>query len=72
MSKLLEMMKKSENEINEMFDSGMFNELAIGYALIALKLLKTDKSFLEPFEECIKRAFSDYDAATARRIYNNS
>ena len=72
MSNFFEMIKKPENEINEMFDSGMFNDLAIGYALIALKLLKADKSFLESFEECIKRAFSDYDAATARRIYNNS
>ena len=59
-------------EKDEMFNSGIFNDVAIGYGKIALEAMGKDKDgkFLYRFEEAMKNAFSEFDAESARRIYN--
>lgn len=62
------MMKK--DEVDDMFNSGIFNEIAIGYGKIALEMLGIDSKFLGEFERAMKRAFDLHTTDYARKIYN--
>lgn len=64
-----DMIQKSEEEINAMFNSGMFNEIAIGYAEIALQIMGYKKADLQKFEKQMKYAFDDFTADEARKKY---
>lgn len=66
---IFEMLKKSEEEINEMFNSGMFNSIAIGYGKLALREMDLDEEFLHKFEKAMSRVFDFYDAKEARTAY---
>ena len=69
MNTFFEMIQKTEEEINDMFNSGMFNSLAIGYSKIALKSMgKTDEE-IRKFETEMNYTFSEYDAKEARKAY---
>lgn len=70
--KFWEMAMKPESEINEMFNSGMFNGLAIGYAKLGLKALGYGAKEVEQLERAMERAFSDYSAEVARKAYNET
>lgn len=70
MTLFFEMIKKSEEEINEMFNSGMFNSLTVGYAKIALSRMELDKAALQDFEKQMKYVFDEYTAKEARKAYS--
>lgn len=63
------MLHKSEEEINAMFNSGMFNAIAIGYGKIALEAMGMAQKTLLRFEQAIKSAFDLYDSQEARKKY---
>lgn len=56
-------------EKDEMFNSGIFNDVAIGYGKIALEAMGKDKDgkFLYRFEEAMKNAFSEFNEAVKRK-----
>ncbi len=64
-----DMICKSEEEINAIFNSGMFNEIAIGYAKIALQNIGYKKNELQKFEHQMKYVFDDFTADEARKKY---
>lgn len=66
------MIHKSEDEINAMFNSGMFNEIAVGYGKIALEAMGIKKEDLQRFEQEMKRAFDLYDSKEARKYFLKS
>lgn len=61
------MMKQAEKD--DMFNSGIFNDIAIGYGKIALEIMGQNSNFLREFEDAMKQAFDFNDAAKARKIY---
>jgi len=66
---IFEMLKKSEEEINDMFNSGMFNSITIGYGKLALKEMDSDEDFLRKFEKALNCVFDFYDSKDARNAY---
>ena len=62
------MMKQDEKD--DMFNSGIFNDIAIGYGKIALEMLGIDSKFLSEFESAMQRAFDLHTTDYARKIYN--
>lgn len=65
----IKMITKTEEEINDMFNSGMFNSLATGYGKMALQAMGMKKEEIRRFEETMNVMFSDYDAIAARKAY---
>lgn len=65
----MKMITKTEEEINDMFNSGMFNSLATGYGKMALQAMGMKKEEIRRFEETMNVMFSDYDAIAARKVY---
>ena len=59
-----------QKEVNDMFNSGQFNEIAIGYGKLALKQMGVlTGSELAQFERAMQRAFDLYDAEQARQEF---
>lgn len=65
-----EMVHKSKDEIAEMFNSGVFNEIAVGYGKIALEAMGLTSEMLSVFEREMKYAFDMHDAEEALKVYN--
>ena len=65
----MKMITKTEEEINDMFNSGMFNSLETGYGKMALQAMGMEKEEIRRFEETMNVMFSDYDAIAARKAY---
>ncbi len=63
------MLHTSEDEINAMFNSGMFNSIAVGYGKIALEAMGMKQKVLQQFEQAMKCAFDLYDSQEARKVY---
>ena len=59
-----------QDEKDEMFNHGIFNDIAIGYGKIAAKRLGLIGASICAFEDEMKKAMDQYDAAYARKIYN--
>lgn len=62
----------TQADAEEMFDSGIFNGIAIGYAKIALERIGIDlKSvgLISQFEDEMRKAFDLYTAKEARKVY---
>lgn len=64
-----DMLHTSEDEINAMFNSGMFNSIAVGYGKIALEAMGMKQKFLQRFEQAMKSAFDLHDSQEARKVY---
>ncbi|MBQ2740747.1 MAG: hypothetical protein IJF39_03900 [Clostridia bacterium] len=61
----------NRTRIDSLFNEGWFNELAIGYAKIALENMgRKNSEFLARFEQAMKDAFDLYTVDAARKIYN--
>lgn len=67
-----EMVQKSKEEIAQMFNSGMFNSIAVGYGKIALEAMGLTGKAIVAFEKEMKRAFDMYDAEEALKAYNRT
>ena len=65
-----ECVNMKQDKKDRMFNSGIFNDVAIGYGKMALETLGKDSKFLAEFEKAMKNAFDFYDASEARKIYN--
>ena len=59
----------NQDEKDDMFNSGIFNDIAVGYGKIALEIMGQNSNFLREFEDAMKQAFDFNDAAKARKIY---
>ena len=64
-----ECLKMKQPEKNRMFNSGIFNDIAIGYGKIALERMGLKRKSLSAFEREMKKALDLYDAEYARKIY---
>ncbi len=61
----------NRTRIDSLFNEGWFNELAIGYAKIALESMgRKNSEFLSRFESAMKTAFDMYSVEHARKIAN--
>lgn len=68
---MMEMYGKSKEEINQMFDSGMFNNLCYGAMILSLKRLGMDeKAIKEAIEEC-RQVFNQYRASELLEAYKS-
>lgn len=67
-----EMVQKSKEEIAQMFNSGMFNSIAVGYGKIALEAMGLTGKSLVAFEKEMKYAFDMYNAEEALKVYNRT
>ncbi|MBQ4053092.1 MAG: hypothetical protein IJD33_02005 [Clostridia bacterium] len=57
----------SQAEAEEMFNCGIFNEIAIGYGKLALDRMGI--TLFDEFEEAMKKALDMHDAKEARKVY---
>lgn len=57
----------SQEEAEEMFNCGIFNEIAIGYGKLALDRMGI--TLFDEFEEAMKKALDMHDAKEARKVY---
>lgn len=65
--KLMEQMfSKSREEINEMYNSGMFNDITEGYFIKVLENLDADKEFIEQALEELHHCHDTYRAGEVR------
>ena len=61
----------NQERIAALFNEGWFNEIAIGYAKIALENMgRKNSKFLASFETAMKDAFDLYTVDAARKMYN--
>ena len=61
----------NQERIAALFNEGWFNEIAIGYAKIALENMgRKNSKFLASFETAMKDAFDIYTVDAARKRYN--
>ena len=61
----------NRNRIDALFTEGWFNDLAIGYAKIALENMgRKNSAFLGRFEDAMKLALDMHSSEEARKIYN--
>ncbi|WP_304961085.1 hypothetical protein [uncultured Parabacteroides sp.] len=58
-----------EPEINSIMDSGMFNEIVKGYAVLAMQSTGTERNNIQEAVDALDSIFDDTDAATARKAY---
>lgn len=66
-----EMFSKSKEEINEMFNSGMFNEIVLGAIVITMENINHfNKNDIEEIVyECKDGTFDQYTAEQCRQAY---
>lgn len=66
-----EMLNKNKEEINEMFDSGMFNEIVLGAIIITMENLShfNKKDIEKIVYECKEGTFEQYNAEQCREAY---
>ena len=68
---MMEMYGKSKEEINQMFDSGMFNNICYGAMAIALDNTGMNKKAIkEAIEEC-RQVFNQYKASELLEAYKS-
>ena len=61
----------NQERIAALFNEGWFNEIAVGYAKIALENMgRKNSKFLASFETAMKDAFDLYTVDAARKMYN--
>ena len=61
----------NRTRIDALFNEGWFNELAIGYAKIALENMgRKNSEFLARFERAMKDAFDLYTVEAARKMHD--
>lgn len=66
------MMLKPATEIDEMFNSGMFNEIVLGALIATLENSRVDhKDIAEYVYELKTGTFDQYTASDLRNIYKN-
>lgn len=58
-----------QDEKDRMFNSGIFNDIAIGYGKLALESMGLTGASLAAFERDMKKVLDLYDAEDARRVY---
>lgn len=58
-----------EPEINSIMDSGMFNEIVKGYAVLAMQATGTERDDVQEAVDALDTIFDDTDAAAARKAY---
>lgn len=58
-----------EPEINEIMDSGAFNEIVKGYVVVAMQGAKIERDEILDAIDALEDAFDDTDAAAARSAY---
>lgn len=61
-----EMVKTPKEKLNAMFNSGMFNSIAIAYGKLALKKMGYSEKELEKFEATMQYCFSEYSTEEMR------
>lgn len=71
-----EMIKKKPDEINAMFNSGMFNDIVLGALVITLENLASSNNWNkndinEIVYECKTGTFDQYTAGQMRDAYKN-
>lgn len=60
---------KPEPELNEIIDTGAFNEIIKGYLVVALRNTGTESGTIMEALTALERAFDATDAEQARRAY---
>ena len=50
-------------------DTGMFNEIVKGYAVLAMQEAKADDGIIQQAVDALDSIFDDTDAAAARKAY---
>ena len=58
-----------QDEKDRMFNSGIFNDIAIGYGKLALESMGLTGASLAAFERDMRKVLDLYDAEDARRVY---
>lgn len=58
-----------EPEINSIMDTGMFNEIVKGYAVLAMQEAKADDGIIQQAVDALDAIFDNTDAAAARKAY---
>lgn len=69
---MMEMYTKSKEEVNEMFNSGVFNEIAKGYVarLLSEHIIFGDEAIEKAMSD-MDRIFDEMTASEAREFYKN-
>lgn len=62
-------LKKTTDDLNTEFDLGYYNDICIGYALIALKKAGADSQLIKNVAESFDCVFDEKTAAEARAAY---
>ena len=59
-------------ERDHIFDTGCFNEIALGYMTLALQAIGMKADTVQAAQRAMSGAFDQSDAAAARKTYNES
>lgn len=68
---VLSMYSHSRKELDAMFDSGVFNELVIGYMAMALNNNNVEHDQVMEHLKCLDTVFSEVSASEIREFYKN-
>ena len=66
---LLRYAKMPQAELDAVFDTGCFNEIALGYLTLALQAMGMEADTVQAAQKAMSRAFDQSDAAAARKAY---
>ncbi len=67
----LKMMSATEDEINAMADTGMFNSIIQGYMIATLKQLDYKQNDIEAAVDALTAILDNMDAEEARQLYKS-
>lgn len=68
---MMEMFTKSNEEVNEMFNSGVFNEIAKGYMAVTLDNCNMEHDKVMECMAELDQMFAEMTAGEAREFYKN-
>lgn len=68
---VFEYISKPEQEINEIFNTGMFNEICKGYLVLAMKSTGADRQVIREAVQELENEFDAHTAGEARNAYKN-
>lgn len=67
--RFMRMATMSQEEANDLFNAGRFNDIAIGYAKLALRTMGEKAEKVAHFEKVMKAMLDTFDAEAARTAY---
>lgn len=67
-----EYLRKSQTELNDIFNIGLFNEICQGYALLAMRAAGIDEKTAKAAAAGMSSLFDYCDAAEALEAYHNA